>query len=175
MTSRILWCAFAISTLEIGGFVIGIAPAAAAGSMNINLVERATDEAVLDLGAKGDSAGDIFTYDNEIYDEANKVKVGSDNGFCIRTVPGKAWECSFSLTLAGGQIMNEGTFTDKDSVWAVTGGTGKYMNARGEMHLHIRNKEATEKRFQVQSLGMIVLTNKARGFLLAANSELNGD
>ena len=145
MTSRILRFAFAIPTLQIAGFAIGIAPAAAAGSMNINLVERAVNEAVLDTGEKGDSAGDVLTFTNEIYDEANKAKVGNDNGFCIRTAPGKAWECVWSLTLADGQIMSEGTYTDgKDSVYAVTGGTGKYMNARGEMQLHIRNKEATE-------------------------------
>ena len=145
MTSRISWSAFAFPTLALAGFVTGTAPAVADGSMNINLVERATIEAVLDTGDKGDSAGDILTFTNDIYDEANKVKVGSDNGYCMRTVPGKAWECSWTLTLADGQIMNEGTFTDgKDSVFAVTGGTGKYLKARGEMQFHARNKEATE-------------------------------
>ena len=145
MTSRISWCGFAFPTLAIAGFVIGIAPATAGGSMKINLVERATNEVVLDTGAKDDSAGDVFTFTNEIYDKANKVKVGSDNGWCLRTVPGKAWECVWTLSLADGQIMNEGTFTDgKDSVFAVTAGTGKYMKARGEMNLHIRNKEGTE-------------------------------
>ena len=145
MTSRISWSSFSFPTLAIVGFLTGIAPAAADGSMNINLVERATIEAVLDTGDKGDSAGDVLTFINDIYDEANKVKVGSDNGYCMRTVPGKAWECSWTLTLADGQIMNEGTFTDgKDSVFAVTGGTGKYLKARGEMQFHARNKEATE-------------------------------
>ena len=145
MTSRFLRCAFPFSTLAIAGFIAGVAPAMAAGPMSINVVERATAEAVLDTGDKGDSAGDVLTFTNDIYDEANKVKVGSDSGFCMRTVPGKAWECVFSVSLADGQIMNEGTFTDgKDSVFAVIGGTGKYMTARGEMHFHVRNKEQTE-------------------------------
>ena len=145
MTSRISWRAFVLPAFTFAGFVTGIVSASAAGSMNINLVERAVNEAVLDTGAKGDSAGDILTFTNEIYDKANKVKVGSDNGSCIRTVPGKAWECSWTLTLADGQIMNEGTFTDgKDSVFAVTAGTGKYMKSRGEMQFHARNKEGTE-------------------------------
>jgi allene oxide cyclase len=151
MASRISWCAFAFPALAICGFVTGIAPAAAAGSMSINLVERAANEIALHLGPKGesDSAGDILIITNEIYDEANKVKVGSENGYCIRTVPGKAFECFWTLSLADGQITNEGTYTDgKDSVYAVTGGTGKYMNARGEMHLHIRNKEGTENDYK---------------------------
>ena len=86
-----------------------------------------------------------MTFANEIYDEANKAKVGSNNGYCMRTVPGKAWECIETLNLADGQIMIEGTYTDgKDSVPAVIGGTGKYMKARGEMQAHMRNKEGTE-------------------------------
>jgi len=144
MTSRICWSFFSVPSLAIAGFFTGVTPAAA-DSMNINLVERAVNEVVLDLGAKGDSAGDILIFTNEIFDEANKVKVGSDNGYCIRTVPGKAYECLWTLSLADGQITNEGTFTDdKDSVFAVTGGSGKYMKARGEMHLHARNKEGSE-------------------------------
>ena len=145
MTSRISWRGIAFPTLAIAGFFTGIAPATADGSMNINLVERATVEAVLDTGAKGDSAGDVLTFTNDIFDEANKDKVGSDNGYCMRTVPGKAWECVWTLSLADGQIMNAGTFSDdKDSVFAVTGGTGKYVKARGELHFHVRNKEGTE-------------------------------
>lgn len=145
MTSRISWRGIAFPTLAIAGFLTGVVPATADGSMKINLVERATVEAVLDTGAKDDSAGDVLTFTNDIFDEANKDKVGSDNGYCLRTVPGKAWECAWSLSLADGQIMTEGTYTDgKDSVYTVTGGTGKYMKARGELHLHIRNKEATE-------------------------------
>jgi allene oxide cyclase len=56
------------------------------------VVERATSDTVTDTGAKGDSVGDVLTFANEIYDEADTVKVGSDNGSCIRTVAGKAWE-----------------------------------------------------------------------------------
>jgi allene oxide cyclase len=145
MTSHILWCAFAFPTLAIAGFIAGVAPTVAAGPMNINVVERGVAETVLDTGDKGDSVGDLLIFTNKVYDEANKVQVGTDSGFCTRTVPGKAWECVFSVSLADGNISNEGTFIDgQDSVYSVTGGTGKYMNARGEMHLHIRNKEGTE-------------------------------
>ena len=124
-------------------------PAWANGVEKLNFVERATSDAVLDTGAKGDSAGDILTFANEIYDEANKTKVGDDNGWCIRTVAGKAWECFWTLTLAGGQVTVEGPFLDgKDSMVAVTGGTGEYSGARGDMLLHARNPEGTEYDFK---------------------------
>ncbi|HEX6118868.1 MAG TPA: allene oxide cyclase family protein [Dongiaceae bacterium] len=119
-----------------------------AKNTTLKLVERATTDAVTDLGAKGDSAGDLLTFANPIYDEANAKEVGSDNGWCIRTAPGRAWECFWTLTLADGQITVEGPFLDAgDSVLAVTGGTGKYAGVRGEMKLHARDAKGSEYDF----------------------------
>ena len=68
-----------------------------------------------------------------------------DNGWCIRTAVGKAWECFWTPTLDDGQITVKGPFLDgSDSVLAVTGGTGAYSGVRGEMTPHPRNPEGTE-------------------------------
>jgi Allene oxide cyclase len=124
-------------------------PAGAAEMEQLNLVERATSDSVVDLGDKGDSAGDLLTFANDIYDAADANKVGTDNGYCIRVVAGKSWECFWTLTLADGQITVEGPFLDGgDSVLAVTGGTGKYAGVRGEMALHARNAEGTAYDFK---------------------------
>jgi allene oxide cyclase len=115
---------------------------------SVTYVERAASDAVLDLGAKGDSAGDVLTFANDVYDQTNKTKVGTDNGWCIRTVPGKAWECFWTLTLSDGQITTQGPFLDSgDSVMAVTGGTGEYSNVGGEMKLHSRDAKGSEYDF----------------------------
>lgn len=115
----------------------------------VKVVERATTDVVTDLATEGDSVGDILTFANEVYDEANAEKVGTDNGYCVRTVAGAAWECNWTLTLAGGQITVEGPFLDAgDSVLAITGGTGDYHDARGQMNLHWRNPEGTEYDFE---------------------------
>ena len=128
-------------------FVGASTPGLAAGSFT--LVERATSDAVTDTGAKDDSVGDILTFANEIYDEANKKVVGSNTGYCFRTAVGKSWECAWTNTLADGQINVAGPFLDgKDSVLAVTGGTGKYASSRGEMMLHARNVKGTEYDFK---------------------------
>ena len=120
----------------------------AAADETLTLVERATSDAVTDLGAQGDSAGDILTFANEIFDKDNANKVGSDNGFCARTVAGKAWECIWTTTLADGQITVEGPFYDTaDSELAVTGGTGEYAEASGSLALHARNDKGTEYDF----------------------------
>src|ERR1700734_2260027 len=110
----------------------------------IVLVERPVGETTVDLGAKGDSVGDLLVFANKVYDAANKTQLGTDNGYCVRTVVGKSWECFWTLTLKGGQITVEGPFMDSgDSLLAVTGGTGKYAGARGSLKLHPRDATPT--------------------------------
>jgi allene oxide cyclase len=109
----------------------------------IRVVERATTDTSVDLGATGDSIGDLLAFGNELFDHGNQTKVGTDQGSCVRTVPGKAYECTWTNSLANGQITVQGPFLDSgDSVLAITGGTGAYRKARGTMDLHARS--ATE-------------------------------
>jgi len=106
-------------------------------AMVVHVVEHATTDTTTDTGKKGDSAGDILTFSNAVYDQADKHKVGTDNGFCIRTVAGAAYECWWTTLLAKGQITVEGPYYDKkNSVLAITGGTGAYADAHGWMALN---------------------------------------
>jgi hypothetical protein len=83
-----------------------------------------------------------------VYDAANKLKVGTDQGYCIRIVVGQSFECNWTLILPGGQITVEGPFLDTgDSTLAITGGTGKYAGVRGEMKLHARDAKGSEYDF----------------------------
>ncbi len=55
---------------------------------------------------------------------------------------------------AKGQITVQGPFSDAgDSVLAITGGTGKYRNARGEMELKYHNEAGTEFDFIFHLIG----------------------
>ncbi len=101
------------------------------------VIEHATTDATTDTGAPGDSAGDILTFSNQVFDRSDAHAVGTDQGYCIRTVVGKSYECNWTTILAGGQITVEGPFLDAgDSTLAITGGTGRYRHARGVMKLH---------------------------------------
>jgi allene oxide cyclase len=109
----------------------------------ITVIEHATTDTTTDTGATGDSVGDILTFANEVFDAADTTKVGTDNGYCLRTVAGAAYECNWTTFLEGGQITVEGPFFDaKDSTLAITGGTGRFRGARGEMELHSRDNGA---------------------------------
>lgn len=106
------------------------------GDVTVHVIEHATTDAVTDLTPTGDSAGDVLTFANELFDRTNTKHSGHDQGFCVRTVAGAAWECWWTAFLAGGQVTVEGPFYDaRNSRLAVTGGTGAYANARGWMEL----------------------------------------
>jgi allene oxide cyclase len=131
-----------VARLAVLTAVLLAAPAFAAEQ--IKVVERPVGETTIDLAAKGDSVGDMLVFANKVFDAANKVQVGSDQGYCIRTVVGKSWECFWTLTLTAGQITVEGPFAETgDSLLAITGGTGKYVGAKGSMKLHPRDATPT--------------------------------
>jgi allene oxide cyclase len=114
---------------------------ASAAAKPITVVEHATTDATTDTGAPGDSAGDVLTFANDVFDAADAHKVGTDQGYCVRVVKGASYECNWTTFLAGGQIVVEGPFYDaKGSTLAITGGTGRYRTARGTMDLHSRAK-----------------------------------
>src|SRR3984885_3001962 len=109
--------------------IVAVAAALAAlpafAAEQVKVVERPVGETTVDLGAKGDSIGDLLVFANGVFDSANKTQIGSDQGFCVRTIVGKSWECMWTLTLKAGQITVEGPFMDEgDSLFAAPGGTG---------------------------------------------------
>ena len=108
----------------------------AAGASTLIVVERATTDTVVDQGEEGDSIGDLLAFGNAVYDEGNENEVGTSQGSCVRTVPGEAWECMYTVVLDEGQISVAGPFYDAGpSVFSITGGTGAYSTARGQMRL----------------------------------------
>jgi len=130
-----------------------LAVSTALAAQQIKVVERPVGETTVDLGKKGDTVGDLLVFANDVFDAANKTRVGSDQGYCVRIVVGKSWECFWTLILKTGQITVEGPFMDEgDSLFAVTGGTGEYVGAKGSMTLHPRDAKATSYDFTYELL-----------------------
>ncbi len=120
---------------------------------SIHVIEHATTDAVTN-GTAADSAGNVLTFGNDVFDSSNKKKVGTDQGYCIRIEVGKSWECNWTTFLPGGQITVEGPFLDTgDSTVTITGGTGAYRNVRGAMELKYRNPAGTEFDFVFHLIG----------------------
>lgn len=124
--------------LNDGVFAQDATPVAttAGDASTLIVVERATTDTVIDQGEEGDSIGDLLAFGNAVYDEGNENEVGTSQGSCVRTVPGEAWECMYTVVLDEGQISVAGPFYDAGpSVFSITGGTGAYSTARGQMRL----------------------------------------
>ncbi|MFF4117517.1 dirigent protein [Streptomyces sp. NPDC001714] len=131
--------ATACAVLAVG---VSVAQAGDAGAQHRGrtatfiVVEHADTDTVVDVGPHGDSIGDTLAFGNPVYD-THGSRVGSDQGSCVRTKVGKAWECSWTTTLNGGSLVVQGPYYDAaDSTLAITGGTGKWREARGQMRLH---------------------------------------
>jgi allene oxide cyclase len=149
LTLIALAAATALAVTLVSG---GIGAASSGGGKRIHVFERATTDTPVDLPPAGDSLGDTLTFANEVFDARSGEKVGTDQGQCVRTVVGEAFECYWTTFLPRGQITVEGPFYDAaDSTLAITGGTGAYRNARGTMDLHARS--ATEFDFVFHVIG----------------------
>lgn len=107
----------------------------------LHLFERgAGDLAFIDLGAPGPSIGDRLVFSNPIFNRKNNV-VGRDGAECVivRIDPNETpdrqqvVQCTISVQLADGQITVQGLAQGTDNFFAVTGGTGAYRQARGEV------------------------------------------
>jgi len=118
------------------------APAAQAnGQRVIHVVEHAKTDTVQEFHPPNMSLGDILAFHNPVFDATNEHQVGNDNGQCTRTVAkGKntEWECFWTVILNQGQITVEGPYYDNgtDTTLAITGGTGAFVKAQGQMLLH---------------------------------------
>jgi allene oxide cyclase len=110
------------------------------GVTTIHVIERAVTDTVIHSGGGVDVTGNSLTFHNKVYNPADVKVVGADQGYCVRISPADgSWECNWTTFLAGGQITVEGPFYDKkNSVLAITGGTGAFRKARGDMNLNSR-------------------------------------
>jgi hypothetical protein len=108
----------------------------------VHVIEHAITDTEQPSVSGKDANGNILTFNNPVFNfPANQVQVGHDEGFCTRVqVKLGIWECLWTTLLKGGQITVQGPYYDtRNSVLSITGGTGKYEGARGEMTLLSRN------------------------------------
>jgi hypothetical protein len=106
----------------------------------IELTTTQVNQDSVDLGQSGFSTSDQFVFTNDLKRDGQKV--GEDGGTCTVTritpggTPGGAvtLHCLGTNSLPGGQISVQGlTSPGKPFVFAITGGTGRYSDAQGQV------------------------------------------
>lgn len=124
---------------------VSAAPAgssATAGSVEtIRLTGRFVQQAELDLGAAGESLGDQLVFTQDLFRRSQEV--GTLGGVC--TITGLeagvsvTFQCQATASLAAGQITTQGLITFSAETEgqsfrvAITGGTGAYRTAHGQV------------------------------------------
>jgi allene oxide cyclase len=142
--------ALASAVLTAGAALATAAPSAAhvthhratTAARTVTVVEHANTDTEEPLAPGGkDKAGDILVFHNPVFNRADTRKVGHDEGFCTRiNVKAGIWECLWTTFLKGGQLTVQGPYYDhKNSVLSITGGTGAFARARGQMGLVARD------------------------------------
>jgi hypothetical protein len=99
------------------------------GATRLVVVAREVDFTVIDIGPQGDSPGDQIVFTDDLFDTSGR-RIGHDQARCTIMFRGEVL-CDATFVLAGrGQLTIEGaTLT-----FAVTGGTGQFKKARGQVH-----------------------------------------
>ena len=115
------------------------ASASGDGTKTLVLEERDSRETEVDVGEPGFGAGDQFVFRSKLF--KNDERVGTVGGACtivgILNETNADVQCVATLRLKHGQITAQGfiTFAEETAPFtvAVTGGTGRYRNAHGEI------------------------------------------
>lgn len=117
---------------------LGAAPAQAATpdittGQTITLIERDTKFHFVNVGGKGMGTGDEFIFESDLLQPGTTNKVGQLDVVC--TAVFRIAQCDGSALLNGrGQLVISGGVPESTTFpIAVTGGTGDFQNARGQV------------------------------------------
>jgi hypothetical protein len=130
------------------GVLLAVAGATAAGAASepgsknegkgrvIHLTTKQVHQGFVDHGATGFSVDDVIVFSNDLY--RNGEKVGTDAGSCtvarIESGGATTLHCAGTNSLPGGQVSVQGVAAPGEPFeLAVTGGTGRYRNASGQV------------------------------------------
>jgi hypothetical protein len=121
----------------------------------IRVTARFINEAEVDLPPSGFGAGDKFVITQDLYRDEEKVGHSGIECTFVR-LEGEAAataQCVASFVLPAGQITVQGlvTFTQDDEPFtvAVTGGTGRYRDADGELRVEPVSEEEERLTFRL--------------------------
>lgn len=103
------------------------------GGKVLAVVEEITGEAFIDVGEPGDSAGDYFVQEGDLYTRKGRL-VGRDSVKCTFAIT--TFQCDATAWINGkGKIVVAGAFFGEDVAEpiAITGGTGRFREVAGQL------------------------------------------
>jgi hypothetical protein len=151
----------AVAAAAGGAFASGQAPSSSEVS-RLHLLLREEQEPIVDRAPKGPSKGDIVLVHGDLLSPATRVAVGSEVGYCIGAdnVEARA-VCTVALVprartaLAKADTIYLSAVFDNvaqpPQISAITGGTGAYKRARGQVVANDRSDGLIDLVFTIES------------------------
>jgi len=121
----------------IAAVAVATSAGAQAGSRTIPLTVVESHCSDANVGARGDSLGDLSACRGTLHDSAG-ASVGRTHWTCVYLgTTRRGSDCTAQVKLHGGSLQAAGwlSHTSAENDWAITGGTGAYAGARGTVHL----------------------------------------
>jgi hypothetical protein len=132
----VLGAAIALVALAVGA----VSPALGSSGdddehWTIRVASVIEEEEFLDLGAEGPSLGDEFVFSSQLLKGGEEV--GHSGVVCTATsVEREEFQCLATSWFENGQITAQGLVSGEETfVVPITGGSGKYKGADGEVHV----------------------------------------
>jgi hypothetical protein len=123
--------------------------AAKRGVVTVLEVDNPKHDVFVDVGPSGESPGDYFTFQNRLMTLDGSRQVGRDNGRCMLFVGTLSCDATAKIFGKGKIVISGGVFSENDNTFAITGGTGAYKTAHGQLVIDDLGNGNTVLAFQV--------------------------
>jgi hypothetical protein len=152
-----------LTTAGVAGvvaFVVGggaYAVASGSGSdgprRTITVIEKSGAGHFVDVGKRGFSIGDEFTFNSVFWNTDRTKRLGKNHGYCV-VITRRLTHCAGTARLLGGTIEYAGnTPGDGDFKIAITGGTASMKGAEGQVTVHNLDSEGSVSRDVIELTG----------------------
>jgi hypothetical protein len=99
----------------------------------LTVLEVVDLEEFVDVGEPGEGPGDVFLFENDLMNPAGTRIVGRDSGHCVIGIETFTCDATALIFGKGEIVVSSPTFNDNDIKFAITGGTGKFREAGGQL------------------------------------------
>jgi hypothetical protein len=107
--------------------------AAKRGVLTVLEVDNPKHDVVVDVGASDESPGDYFLFQNKVMTLDGSKQVGRDNGRCMLFFQTLSCDATIKIFGKGKIVIYGAVFNENDNTFAITGGTGAYKTAHGQL------------------------------------------
>lgn len=128
------------TAVVLGGGILAAEHAGARNGRDVPFYAEYVAIKTVDVAPKGVGIGDRLIYTDRAFTSAKKnKKLGNGYGECVRLTGTSestgVFHCTETVRLAGGDVLLGGVYdlAAKSHLWTITGGTGRYRGATGEI------------------------------------------